>query len=253
MVRLMRRQFKLRVFHIPGCNCIFAVSLFLLLVLTGRVSFADENSPAGVHASRDFGYLPQKAVVGHVFQVHNTGTDSLKVNKIESGCSCTSVSKIERPIPPGDSAAVTVIFKSGRYHHRVSKTTKVYTDDPLDPVRRFRIISFVFKKGEETGSVTVTPLALEWKIEKDTLFATVDTLRITNHSDRGMKMEIVHMPDELFENIIVPDDIAPGQTACLVLEIPSQTFPEAPEGLSLTMAFTGSDTTRVTVPLVIKD
>ncbi|MBN1213058.1 MAG: DUF1573 domain-containing protein [candidate division Zixibacteria bacterium] len=237
----------------PDYRNIFLTGLLVLLVLFGRVSFSDENSPVKPYAFRDFGYLPQNAEVGHTFFVYNTDSDSLRVNRIESGCSCTSVSKIERPIPPGDSAAVKVIFKSGRYHHRVSKTTKVYTNDTIAPVRHLRITAFVFKKGEETGSVSLTPAVLKWKNEKSVISPIADTLHIVNRGDRNMQIAVEHYPEELFETITVPGDIAPGQTVNLVLEVLSKTITVKPEGLSLTLAFIGADTTRVTVPLEIKN
>jgi hypothetical protein len=240
-------------FYFRLCPPLLAAGLFSLLVFSGRVTFCEDFSDARPYSFYDFGYLPQKTKVSHTFYVYNTGPDSLRVSRIASGCSCTSASEINRPIPPGDSAAVTVTFKSGRYHHKVQKTTKVYTDDAVAPVRHLRIAAFVYKKGEEIGPVSITPPILTCKIEKGVICPALDTLCITNPGDRDMKIEIEHYPRELIEKATVLYSISPGDTAHVVLEVLPKTFDAEPEGLSLTLVLTGKDTTRVTVPLELEN
>jgi hypothetical protein len=240
-------------FYFRFCPPLLAAGLFILLVFSGRVSFPEDFSDARPYSFYDFGYLPQKSEVSHTFYVYNTGPDSLRVSRIASGCSCTSASEIDRPVPPGDSAAVKVTFKSGRYHHMVQKTTKVYTDDPVAPVRHLRIAAFVYKKGEEISPVSITPPILTCKIEKGVICPALDTLSITNHSDRDLKIEIEHYPGELIEKATVLYSISPGDTAQVVLKVLPKIFAVEPEGLSLTLVLTGKDTTRVTVPVEIKN
>ena len=253
MVRYLKRQFNRQILHGTVFDYILKAGLLVFIVSVGQLSFSDEESPSKPYAFRDFGYLPQKAEVSHTFHVYNTGSDSLRVTRIQSGCSCTSVSKIERPIPPGDSAVVKVTFKSGRYHHRVSKTTKVFTDDEVIPVRHLRITAYVFKKGEETGAVAVEPSVLKWKIEKETVNPLVDTLKVSNRSEGNLKIELEHYPGQLLEMAAIPDMLDPGESINLILKVSPGSIKEKTEGNSLTIAFIGADTSRVTVPIEIKD
>ncbi|MDD3732625.1 MAG: DUF1573 domain-containing protein [candidate division Zixibacteria bacterium] len=226
----------------------------LCLGLVGSDTLPQGEKPPNsrLHGSWNFGFLPQKAEVSHLFYVYNDGTKPLTVYRIDPGCSCTGTTKIEQPILPGDSAAIEVTFKSGRYQNRVHKAAKIYTDDPIAPVRQYRIISNVFKEGEKTGDIAITPTRLTWKTELDKSTLTADTLHLSNLGDRERKITVLHYPEELVANVTSETTLAPGAGGSLILEYISGTVSENMKGLSLTLAFTGTDTTIVTVPIEIK-
>jgi hypothetical protein len=200
----------------------------------------------------NFGYILQKSEVSHRFYLYNVGSSPLSVLKIKAGCSCTSVSEIERPIAPGDSAAVAVTFKSGRYHGSVKKTTKVYTDNPEASIHHLPIMANVVKAGEPTDDVSVTPQKLTWKIDNEIIESDTDTLRITNNGAGILAAIIMHSPEELVTEMDLPRSIAPAEAADLILHISKEPIPGESKGLSTTIAFVGQDTTFITIPIEIK-
>ena len=201
----------------------------------------------------DFGFLPQKSEVSHLFYLCNTGTAPLEVTKIKPGCSCTSVSELDRPIAPGDSAAIMVTFKSGRYHRKTKMTTKIHTNDPETPVQDLRIFTYVVKRGDETGPVSVEPQKLTWEVERQNDPVTVDTLKIDNHGTDSLIVAVRHAPEGIAERIAFPEGTLLGPKAELSLHLTREPFPDESNGPSLTLAFIGRDTTLMTIPIQIKD
>lgn len=188
-----------------------------------------------------------------MFYLYNTGSAPLSVTKIESGCSCTSVSRLNRPIPPGDSAAIVITFKSGRYHHQVKKTTKIHTNDPETPVHHLRIMANVVKRGEATGDVRVRPPELSWRINNATITVDADTLKISNNGTDSLTIAVLHVPQGIVDRIESPERVAPGQEVELNMQLSRESIPKKADGLSITLAFAGRETTIVTVPIKMED
>lgn len=216
------------------------------------VSAQDKSQAVIKSAPWNFGYVLQKSEVSHRFYLYNVGSSPLSVLKIKAGCSCTSVSKIEQPIAPGDSAAIVVTFKSGRYHGRVKKTTKVYTDDPEASVHHLPIIANVVKAGEPTDDISVTPQKLTWKMDKGIIAVDADTLRITNNGASILAASVLHAPEKIVTEIDLPRSIAPSEATDLILHISNEPMTGESGWLSTTLAFTDPDTTVITIPIEIE-
>jgi len=229
-------------------------SLFLLLFCFWIGFGSAENKPQARinNPEFDFGYVPQKSKVSHVFYLHNTGTSPLTVLKIKSGCSCTSASKIEKPIPPGDSAAVNITFNSGRYHSKVGKTTTIFTDDPDSSVLFLEIFAEVQKKDEMVPGLNISPRKLEIQINDDGAITDFDSLEIINNGPDSIAVNIIDISKNIIENIIIPENIKPSEMISPSIEMNNTSLSEKTRGVSITFGFIGSDTTIVTVPIKIK-
>jgi hypothetical protein len=203
--------------------------------------------------SWNFGYLPQKAEVSHTFYVRNDGNAPLKVVKIELDCSCTSVSEIEKPIDPGDSAAIVLSFKTGRYHGRVTKSARVHTDDPVRPIQRVRFQSLVIKEDEPADSVAVLPLKLKWKLEESRLALKADTVRIVNTGSIDRKIVPLLVPHEIVESLDFPKTVAGGDSVAIAMKLAKDKIPSDMKYFSTTIAFEGRDTTIVTIPIELEE
>jgi hypothetical protein len=236
-------------------NHVFLTALIIGIFFSGQPSVSAQDEPQTVIKSApwNFGYVLQKSEVSHRFYLYNVGSSPLSVLKIKAGCSCTSVSKVEQPIAPGDSAAIVVTFKSGRYHGRVKKTTKVYTDDPEASVHHLPIIANVVKEEEPTDDVSVTPQKLTWKKDDGIIAVDADTLRITNNGTSILAATVLHAPEKIVTEIDHPQSIAPGEAADLILHISKEPMPDESGWLSTTLGFTGPDTTVITIPIEIEE
>ena len=60
----------------------------------------------------DFGKIPQGKPVTHVFEIENTGKDSLKIENIQASCGCTTPEWSHEPIATGSSKKVTVGYNA---------------------------------------------------------------------------------------------------------------------------------------------
>ena len=229
-----------------------AVFLFLLTFLSPTIQ-AESLPHAAVHAvGRDFGYLPQKCEVSHRFYVNNEGSAPLTVTKIKPGCSCTSVSKIEAPIAPGDSAAVDITFKTGRYHHNVKKTTRIFTDDRNNPELPLTIRAYIVEPDETTGPVALTPPKMIIRKTDEGYVFENETLTMTNNGTDTLAVAVVHPPEKYIAFQNIPDRLPPCGQAVMRLTVREGTLDNNPDGLSCSLSFTDGDTTIITVPLEIK-
>ncbi|MEW5924293.1 MAG: DUF1573 domain-containing protein [Candidatus Zixiibacteriota bacterium] len=199
----------------------------------------------------DFGFLPQKSEVSHTFFLRNRGSSPLTVKKIKTGCSCTSISEIDKPIEPGDSAAVAVTFKSGRYRGPVSKTTKVIIDNPESAIYEFTIKADVLKDDESSRDIKIFPNSLQWSLEDD--FPANDSIiNISNTGPDTVMISTPHLPGDILQAANIPLFLAPQKNIDIVIKPAAKELLPDIKGLSMTFAFTGKDTTIITVPVKIK-
>jgi hypothetical protein len=60
--------------------------------------------------SHDYGIVSGDSDNKTTFRVTNTGKKPLIIEKVSASCGCTTPSKPEKPIPPGKSDEITVVF-----------------------------------------------------------------------------------------------------------------------------------------------
>lgn len=60
--------------------------------------------------SHDYGKVQADTDNKTIFRVTNTGKKPLVIEKVSASCGCTTPSKPEKPIPPGKSDEITVVF-----------------------------------------------------------------------------------------------------------------------------------------------
>ena len=95
---------------------------FSLIIKTGFLSYAQDqpvfeepqNGPKIMfaEASFDFGDINQGDIVEHVFEFENSGNEILILNDVRTTCGCTAPSWPKEPIPPGETASLTIKFNS---------------------------------------------------------------------------------------------------------------------------------------------
>ncbi|HYM92991.1 MAG TPA: DUF1573 domain-containing protein [Chitinophagaceae bacterium] len=60
----------------------------------------------------DFTKIPQGKPVYHIFEVVNTGKDSLKLDDVKASCGCTTPEWSPEPIAPGSTAEIKVGYNA---------------------------------------------------------------------------------------------------------------------------------------------
>ena len=82
--------------------------------------------------SHDYGIVPADSDNMTTFRVTNTGKKPLVIEKVSASCGCTTPSKPEKPIPPGKSDEITVVFhpKETQLGQQNKTVTVIANTDP---------------------------------------------------------------------------------------------------------------------------
>ena len=78
--------------------------------------------------THDFGLILQGERVSYTFKFKNIGNKNLIVNDASASCGCTVPKFSRKPIAPGDSGEIEVIFDSNRRSGKQLKSVTVWTN-----------------------------------------------------------------------------------------------------------------------------
>lgn len=126
----------------------------------------------------DFGSVIQGTVVQANFEIKNTGSADLHIERIIPGCGCTAVSSSSDVIAPNQSGAVQIDFDTAGFNGEKSRAIRLYTNDPKNPVYTLTI------KGKVDSDIDVTPAAVRFESARigDLLSKKVD-IKVKQGSD----------------------------------------------------------------------
>jgi hypothetical protein len=114
---------------------------------------APQPAPEGVALAKldlpttsyDFGRIPKRPDMAHVFAVQNTGTADLEISNLVTSCGCTTARLSSSIIPPGQRADLTVTFDPD-FHVTQGEVIRLVwfaTNDPTQPWAEVRITANV--------------------------------------------------------------------------------------------------------------
>ncbi|HBH06124.1 MAG TPA: DUF1573 domain-containing protein [Flavobacteriales bacterium] len=84
-------------------------------------------------AKFDFGTINQDTENEHVFAFTNTGKEPLLIESATGSCGCTVPEYPKKPIAPGESEEIRVVYKPGKQKGKQSKTiTIIANTEPKD-------------------------------------------------------------------------------------------------------------------------
>lgn len=95
--------------------------------------------------SYDFGRVPKRPDVAHVFAVQNRGTADLVIQNLVTSCGCTTAQLSSSVIPPGQRADLTVVFDPD-FHPTEGEVVRLVwfaTNDPAQPWAEIRLAAEV--------------------------------------------------------------------------------------------------------------
>jgi hypothetical protein len=98
---------------------------------SGKKTESELRSPgdtASIHfreLSHDFGKIAEGEKVAYIFTFENRGTAALVINSASTSCGCTVPKYSTKPIGPGESGSLEVVFDSSGRNGRQTKTVTV--------------------------------------------------------------------------------------------------------------------------------
>jgi hypothetical protein len=196
-------------------------------------------------AEFDFGYSPQNSAVSHVFWLHSTGDDSLKIVKVTPGCGCTQAPLQKDNLGVGDSTQLEVIFSTGMYSSRVTKTPRIQTNEG-PPDKLVRITTDVVVNPDSTYPVIMHPYKLDLtqfgeKVRDEIRFT------IKNVSPEALTPSMVYAPTDYLD-IQLPKSIPAGKSAEGVVKV-KKAFLDKAFVKSFTLQMNDDKKSRFTIPV----
>ena len=195
-------------------------------------------------SSFDFGYVPQKSKVSHVYWLKSAGDDDLKILKVTPGCGCTKAPLESSEIAVGDSTRLEIIFSTKTYKKQISKSPRIQTNEG-PPEKRVTFRTFVVDDATATYPLVLKP----FKIDFTSQTGKPNELRfiITNVSDKDLNLKLIDYP-ERFLSIDLPDKVHKHSSSSgmvkLVDNIESDKFFK-----SFTIEVDDENKTRFTIPV----
>ena len=91
----------------------------------------------------DLGTIKSGALKSGTFTISNTGQSELKILRVLADCTCTILEQLPSSIEAGESVNVTVKFDSLFRTGSQKKGIRLYTNDPVEPIKLITISSLV--------------------------------------------------------------------------------------------------------------
>lgn len=87
---------------------------------TGEISFREYE--------HDFGKISEGEKVAHIFEFENKGPGNLVIKSAITSCGCTVTKFDKKPIAPGQTGSLEVVFDSGGRTGMQTKTISVHSN-----------------------------------------------------------------------------------------------------------------------------
>lgn len=94
-------------------------------------------------AEHDFGRIPPRPDVAHVFAVQNRGDADLRIENLVTSCGCTTARLSSSVIPPGQRADLVVTYDPD-FHPTEGQVVRLVwfaTNDPAQPWVEVRVLA----------------------------------------------------------------------------------------------------------------
>ena len=145
----------------------------------------------------------------------------------------------------GDSTRLEIIFSTKLYNRIVTKRPRIETNEGI--TRYVQIIADVVVNPDSLTPLVIAPYKLDISQFGDVTRRSM-TFRITNVSDQTVALDLVDIPDGLFE-IGLPDRIKAGDSARCYLNLTDSALDQE-FAKSFTIECSDSARSRFTVPVL---
>lgn len=220
--------------------------LFAIALTIGLA--AASNAAEGLkvpESSFDFGLMPKGSVVKHFFWFKSTGTDTLRINKIVTGCTCALMPLQQDWLAPGDSMRVGITWETGARIGKIGRYPRAEFRDRTSPVH-MSLTGLVMADPDSARPLHVKPYKFELskteRLDLDSL-----SFVMTNKSDGKLSLRVVSYPVEecVYE---FPQEIEGGASLTGFIKVRPE-FRDQEFVSSITIEASDSRHTRLTIPI----
>lgn len=224
-----------------------ACSAASALLMTALMSSAGQADPQVSLPEREFnfGKMPMNSKVLHTFWIHSTGSDTVFIDTIMTGCGCTTIPLEKTFLPPGDSMRFTAEFDSKGFRGSVVKrpSFRIRGDTTSYGVKFY---AYVVTNPEELEPLAVSPTFFDYSnITGEKTQKVVFGLKNTGLVD--ISLSVVDSPEDIVA-IRIPDSLKVGERGPGVITLlPDYQYRDFTS--SVTIEINQSDMYRITIPL----
>ena len=193
----------------------------------------------------DFGSVPTNSIIYKHFWFKSTGTDTLIITNIKTGCACALMETVKDTLPPGDSIKVGIEWKIGNRIFSIGRYPYIYTNASEDPYRIY-LTGEAFKTLDKLQPVSLSPYKFELPRYKDN---SIDELKftLTNNSENTVHYRIItELPKEC--EISLPEKIEPNSKGVGTIKVKKE-YADKEFTSSITIVSLDNTKTKITIPI----
>jgi hypothetical protein len=203
----------------------------LLCVLLGFVALYRADGQARIDipegAKFSLGKIYRGEVAERTLTLKNTGSDTLRVRRVDASCGCTGTLVSSQQIPAGTSGTLHISFNSKNFSGPVHKTVTISSNAANMPEM---VVEFT---ADVIDEIVITPQQF-WIKDGEVGRTTRLTVRIRNNGSSPVSIRSFRTALEGFVLKLPADPLAPGIEEELVAEFtPKKAAPFLAEGVYL--------------------
>ncbi|MCH7946833.1 MAG: DUF1573 domain-containing protein [candidate division Zixibacteria bacterium] len=158
----------------------------------------------------DFGLTTQNSVIIYSFWLKSTGTDTVTISDIKTGCSCAISTLESDKIAPGDSSYLTISWNTEQATGPIKRYPLIYSNGSAKPLR-ISLKANVLLSLDSSYSGSIWPFKFEMSRIRE---MSIDSLefRIINATDQDFyPVMLSELPAECI--IFLPETVPAGGSA----------------------------------------
>jgi len=195
----------------------------------------------------DFGHVARQTTLYSTVWFRSTGTDTLRIYEIKTGCDCAVMPFENRKIAPGDSVAATLVWETERVQGLIRRFPRVFTNASPDP-ERLTYKAMVLMHPDSARPVQILPYRF---VFTDFAGRTRDSIEftLTNLGSDNYAVLLPPQPPGPYE-IVLPDSLEAGSSVKGHIKLTAEGVADEYDG-TLTLQFNarGKDPHRFSVPI----
>ncbi len=194
----------------------------------------------------EFGLVLQKSTATHYFWFKSIGTDTLRILKIKTGCSCATMPLKQDWIAPGDSLLVGMFWDTQRRSGKIGRYPKVFTNAGPDPYQITLTGNAQTILCGKSSPISIIPF--KWELSR-VHERSIDSVAFVLHNNRenDLALEVLSFPVNECE-VFLPDTLKAQSDNYGYVKVRSE-YSDSEFVRSITFRLNDKDKTIYTIPI----